>query len=80
MCIQFGEEGEKLRQKHIESPDCLFLNVYAPAHPAQEKLPVLVWIRTPYHIPYWSLSKLLMLPQTLAISNTAAPTPTPACS
>lgn len=48
MCIQFGEEGKELSEKYLESEDCLFLNVFAPAHPAQEKLPVLVWIRMPY--------------------------------
>ena len=42
-CAQSDHGWNKLAVEH-ESEDCLFLNVWTPAWPAKEKLPVLVWI------------------------------------
>ncbi|XP_063054690.1 fatty acyl-CoA hydrolase precursor, medium chain-like [Engraulis encrasicolus] len=52
MCIQLREASVNLSKSldmHMEIPevseDCLYLNIYTPAKPAQEaKLPVMVWI------------------------------------
>jgi para-nitrobenzyl esterase len=43
-CMQFPSSGNAAPLRAHLSEDCLYLNVWAPAHPANKSLPVMVWI------------------------------------